>query len=159
MCRPSSTLVALDQGLRVRFVDADAKQAAVEAPTDSPSLAKLERHITTVLGGRAAEIAIFGHPSLGDVADLNSATAMALEAVESGLTGNLVSLPQVFAVTTPATRSKIEEIVSRCMDRAARIVESNRPALDALVTALAEKRYLDSEDLRSIALSKKTLVV
>jgi ATP-dependent Zn protease len=152
-------LVALDQGLRVRFVDADAKPAAVEAPTDSPSLAKLERHITTVLGGRAAEIAVFGHPSLGDVADLNFATAFALEAVVSGLTGNLVSLPQGLGVTTPAMRSTIEEIVSRCMDRATRIVESNLPALDALVAALAEKRYLDSEDLRSIALSEKTLVV
>jgi ATP-dependent Zn protease len=40
------------------------------------------------------------------------------------------------------------------MDRATAIVSENRATLDALVAELTEKRYLDAEDLRSIAGSK-----
>jgi ATP-dependent Zn protease len=36
------------------------------------------------------------------------------------------------------------------MDRASEIVLENRPALDALVDALAERRYLDADEVKAI---------
>ena len=70
------------------------------------------------------------------------------------MAGSLISLPDSLVFTLAAERQKVEALLSAAMDRATAIVSENRATLDALVGELAEKRYLDAEDLRSVAGSK-----
>jgi ATP-dependent Zn protease len=147
-------LVALRVGLDVEFVDADGCVTSVEVPSNSPNLARIEGGIAAMLGGRAAELVIFGHPSSGAIDDLGKATSLAARAIQCGLAGSLISLPDSLVLTLAATRQKVEALLSAAMDRATAIVSENRATLDALVAELTEKRYLDAEDLRSIAGSK-----
>jgi AAA+ superfamily predicted ATPase len=144
-------LVALRVGLGVEFVDADGCVTSMELPSNSPSLARIEDGIAAMLGGRAAELVLFGHASSGAIDDLGKATALAAKALQCGLAGSLISLPDSLVFTLAAERQKVEALLSAAMDRATAIVSDNRAALDALVAELAEKRYLDAEDLRSVA--------
>ena len=147
-------LVALRVGLDVEFVDADGCMTSMEVPSNSPNLARIEDGIAAMLGGRAAELVIFGHPSSGAIDDLGKATSLAARAIQCGLAGSLISLPDSLVLTLATTRQKVEALLSAAMDRATAIVTENRAALDALVAELTEKRYLDAEDLRSIAGAK-----
>jgi len=143
-------LVALRCGLAVGFVDADNCLTALSFPANSPSLDEIERTLTALLGGRAAEVVSFGHASAGAVDDLGKATSLAMTALQCGLLGPLIQLPHEVAVSLTASRQKVDDLLGDAMDRAIRIVKANRVVLDALVTELAAKRYLDAEDLHAV---------
>jgi cell division protease FtsH len=143
-------LVALRVGLPVGFVDADNCATALAFPINSPSLDQIEQTLTALLGGRAAEIVVFGHASTGAVDDLGKATSLAMTALQCGLLGPLIQLPSEVVVSLTASRQKVEDLLTDAMDRATRIVRANRATLDDLVTALAAKRYLGAEDLRVV---------
>jgi cell division protease FtsH len=143
-------LVALRVGLGVGFVDADNCLTAMQFPANSPPLDEIERTMTALLGGRAAEIVCFGHASTGAVDDLGKATSLAMTALQCGLLGPLIQLPSEVVVSLTASRQKVEDLLGDAMDRATRIVRANRTTLDDMVTALASKRYLGADDLRVV---------
>jgi ATP-dependent Zn protease len=59
----------------------------------------IARHLAGMIGGRAAEIAIFGVPSYGAIADLEATTSMAYTAIaQVGLGGSLIALPTDLAM-------------------------------------------------------------
>jgi SpoVK/Ycf46/Vps4 family AAA+-type ATPase len=143
-------LVALRCGLAVGFVDADQGVTAMQFPAHSPNLDEIERTLTALLAGRAAEIVTLGCASTGAVDDLAKATGLAMSALQSGLLGSLIALPHEVSLSLTAARQRVEDLLGDAMDRAIRIVKANRTTLDALITALASKRYLDAEDLQTV---------
>ncbi|MGD1037819.1 MAG: AAA family ATPase [Roseiarcus sp.] len=144
-------------GFAVEFVDADNTQTLASLPAGSPKIDEIERHLAGTMGGRAAEIAIFGEPSHGSMSDLEQATSMAYLAIsKAGLGGSLISLPDNLAISLPDVRKRVEDLLTRAMDRASKVIAENRPALDALAAALAESRYLDAHEIKAVIGSVKT---
>jgi site-specific DNA recombinase len=77
----------------VEFVDADSCVTSMELPPNSPNLARIEDGIAAMLGGRAAVLVIFGHPSSGAVDDLGKSTSLAARALQCGLARNSQCAP------------------------------------------------------------------
>ena len=147
-------------GFAVEFVDADNRQTLASLPAGSPRIDEIERHLAGTMGGRAAEIAVFGEPSHGSTTDLEQATSMAYLAIsKAGLGGSLISLPDNLAISLPDVRKRVEDLLTRAMDRASKVIAENRPALDALAAALAESRYLDALEIKAVIGSVKTPAV
>jgi hypothetical protein len=144
-------LVGVRLGLLVSYVDADAGETAIEAPIGAMSLAELEAHLAGMMGGRAGEIAVFGAPTTAAIGDLAHATSLAHAAVaQAGLTGSLIVMPDAVALVQSDVRRRVEHLMARAMDRASEIVLENRQALDALADALAERRYLDADEVKAV---------
>jgi ATP-dependent Zn protease len=144
-------------GFAVEFVDADNRKTLASLPAGSPKIDEIERHLAGTMGGRAAEIAVFGEPSHGSMSDLEQATSMAYLAIsKAGLGGSLISLPDNLAISLPDVRKRVEDLLTRAMDRASKVIVENRPALDALAAALAESRYLDALEIKAVIGSLKT---
>jgi hypothetical protein len=144
-------LVDLKLGLHVPYVDADAGETAIEAPDGTMSLAELETHLAGMMGGRAAEIAVFGEPTSGAIADLANATSLANAAVaQAGLAGSLIVMPHEVAIVEPDVRRRVEDLMGKAMELAAAIVSENRRALDTLARALAKRRYLDADEVKAV---------
>ena len=144
-------LVDLKLGLHVPYVDADAGETAIEVPAGTMSLAGLETHLAGMMGGRAAEIAVFGEPTFGAVGDLANATSLANAAVaQAGLAGSLIVMPDEAAIAEPDVRRRVEDLMGKAMESAAAIVSENRRALDALARALAKRRYLDADEVKAV---------
>jgi cell division protease FtsH len=116
------------------------------------------------LGGRAAEVVVFGEGSSGAVNDLSSATDLALRMVrEFGLSeavgpvsyplGGSLYLQGGKEVTTrpfaEKTQERIDEEVARLLreaeERAINLINENRSAYDQLVEALLEHETVDGE--------------
>ena len=92
--------------------------------------------------------------------DLEQATSMAYLAIsKAGLGGSLISLPDNLAISLPDVRKRVEDLLTRAMDRASKVIAENRPALDALAAALAENRYLDTLEIQAVIGSLKTPAV
>jgi ATP-dependent Zn protease len=143
-------LVGVRLGLLVSYVDADAGETAIGDPIGVMSLAEIETQLTAMMGGRAAETAVFGAPTSGAIGDLARATSLAHAAVaQAGLTGSLIVMPEEVALVRSDVRRRVEHLMARAMDRASEIVLENRQALDALVDALAERRYLDADEVKA----------
>jgi len=144
-------------GFAVEFVDADNRQTLASLPAGSPKIDEIERHLAGTMGGRAAEIAVFGEPSHGSTTDLEQATSMAYLAIsKAGLGGSLISLPDNLAISLPDVRKRVEDLLTRAMDRASNVIAENRPALEALAAVLAENRYLDTLEIQAVIGSLKT---
>jgi hypothetical protein len=144
-------LVRLRLGFLVSYVDADAGETVIEAPIGAMNLAELETYLAGMMGGRAAEIAVFGEPTSGAVGDLANATSLASAAVaQAGLAGSLIVMPHEAAIAEPDVRRRVEDLMGRAMERAAAIISENRRALDALARALAKRRYLDADEVKVV---------
>ena len=144
-------------GFAVEFADADNTQTLASLPGGSPKIDEIERHLAGTMGGRAAEIAVFGEPSHGSMSDLEQATSMAYLAIsKAGLGGSLISLPDNLAISLPDVRKRVEDLLTRAMDRASKVIAENRPALDALAATLAKSRFLDALEIKAVIGSVKT---
>ena len=78
---------------------------------------------------------------------------------KAGLGGSLISLPDNLAISLPDVRKRVEDLLTRAMDRASKVIAENRSALDALAAALAENRYLDTLEIQAVIGSLKTPAV
>ncbi len=150
-------LVYSKLGYAVDHVDADNRRTLAALPSGSPKIGEIERHLAGTMGGRAAEIAVFGEPSTGAVRDLEQATSMAYMAVaKGGLGGSPISLPDEVAIGLTDVRKRVEDLLMKAMALASKVVAENRSALDALAAELAEKRYLDALEIKAVIGSVKT---
>ncbi|MEV6099911.1 ATP-dependent zinc metalloprotease FtsH [Nocardia sp. NPDC051981] len=127
--------------------------------------------LTVHLGGRAAELVVFGQGSTGAANDLAQATELATKMVRIfGLSAALgpVGYPQGGSVFlggggselssrpfAEATQAAIDTDVSRLLreaeHRAIDLVESHRDALQQLVTLLMEHETVDGADVYALA--------
>jgi cell division protease FtsH len=133
---------------------------------------ELEVKMAVLLGGRAAELTIFGHLSTGAADDLRRVTDIARSMVarygmserlgsvaydrdpRSFLTGPDLPSPQRqtdYAETTAATiDDEVRAIVHGAMDRALDILREKRDILDKSAHRLLEKETLDEKELTEL---------
>ncbi|MGO4917873.1 AAA family ATPase [Pseudogemmobacter sp. W21_MBD1_M6] len=112
------------------------------------------------LGGRAAEIAIFGEPSGGAGGDSTSDLARASQTAAGmelswGLGQDLVWLGDPETVLArlriePYLRARVEARLQEAQARALRIVEANRPVLEDMATALVRTGVLTGPALEAL---------
>ena len=141
-------------------------------------LPKAEQHLLTelqlttqlavMLGGRAAELVVFGQGSTGASSDLSSATGLAARMVrEFGLSPSLGPVgygedsleylddsPLTRRGYSEATQRIIDEEVSRLLreaeDTAVKLLTRNRAMLDDLTVHLLQHETVDGQTVRSI---------
>jgi len=112
------------------------------------------------LGGRAAEIAIFGEPSGGAGGDSTSDLARATQTAAAielswGLGEDLLWLGDPETALTrlriePYLRARVEARLQEAQARALRIVEANRPVLEEMATALVRTGLLTGPELEAL---------
>ena len=121
------------------------------------------------LGGRAAEQVVFGEPSSGAaddlarvssaarrmVAELGMSEALGLVVyVDDGSAGGLKGHSERAAALID---SEVRDLTDQAYQRALHVVESNRPALDAVAGLLFEREVLTAAEFEDIA-SRHTLL-
>ena len=115
----------------------------------------LEGQIVKGLAGRAAEEAVFGpdHVTGGAESDLEHVNRIARRMIYrlgmGGRTGFLVSDGQPGSISSEMQAAMDEEVralLDRRSARAREIIDTHRPALDALAHALLEHETLDGEE-------------
>jgi len=129
----------------------------------------LEAMITYALGGRAAEILVFNQLTTGAGNDIERSTQLARKMVcEWGMSERLGPLAygakeeEIFLgreitrhkdyseSTAIAIDDEVKNIVSKCMNRAERILKENVDQLHRLSAALLEREILDGEEIDKI---------
>jgi cell division protease FtsH len=131
---------------------------------------ELENKMAVLLGGRAAEMVIFGHLSTGAADDLRKVTDIARSMVTkygmSEKLGNVaydrdqrsfltadIPLPheQDYAEKTAAViDDEVRQLVQSAMDRAVGILRDKRDILERSARRLLEKETLDERDLMAL---------
>jgi cell division protease FtsH len=133
------------------------------------SKAYLEAMITYALGGRAAEMLIFGELTTGAGNDIERATEVARKMVcewgmserlgpltygqkdEEVFLGKQISRQKNYSEETAiAIDEEIKAIVSRCMNRAETILQENVETLHRLAAALLDREILDASEIDTI---------
>ncbi|MGB8701249.1 MAG: ATP-dependent zinc metalloprotease FtsH [Thermosynechococcaceae cyanobacterium] len=135
------------------------------------SRAWLMDQITIYLGGRAAEVEIFGESevTIGASSDIKAVANLAREMVtQLGMSdlGNIAVEPdsdqEVFLGRDWGGRSKysedlavqidrqVRQIVMRCYEEARRILREHRSLMDKLVEVLLEQETIEGDDFRTI---------
>jgi cell division protease FtsH len=150
-----------------------AQQVFDEERVDSGlySRAWLMDQITIYLGGRAAEVEIFGESeiTIGASSDLKAVANLAREMVTKlGMSdlGNIAlesdSEREVFLGRDWGSRSEyseemavqidrqVRQIVTHCYEEARRIIRDHRTLMDSLVDALLDRETLEGDDFRAI---------
>jgi cell division protease FtsH len=147
----------------------------IQRPTEDRFLMtreELENKMSVLLGGRAAELTVFGHLSTGAADDLRRVTDIARSMVtrygmserlggvaydrdpRSFLTGPDLPLPQreqEYAETTAAAiDSEVRSLVQHAMDRALAILREKRDVLECSARRLLEKETLDEKELTEL---------
>jgi cell division protease FtsH len=147
----------------------------IQRPTEDRFLMtreELENKMSVLLGGRAAELTIFGHLSTGAADDLRRVTDIARSMVTRyGMSQRLGSVaydrdPRTFLTgpdlpSAPAERDYAEEtaaaideevrgIVQTAMDRALEILRSRRDTLERCARRLLEVETLDEKELTQL---------
>jgi cell division protease FtsH len=147
----------------------------IQRPTEDRFLmtrGELDNKMSVLLGGRAAELAVFGHLSTGAADDLRRVTDIARSMVtrygmserlgsvaydrdpRSFLTGpDLPSPPrqQDYAEETAAVIDKeVRAIVQAAMERALDTVRERRDVLERCARRLLEKETLDEKELTAL---------
>jgi cell division protease FtsH len=147
----------------------------IQRPTEDRYLMtreELENRMAVLLGGRAAEVVVFGHLSTGASDDLAKATDIARSMVTRfGMVEELGQVtfeeaPQSF-LGTPAPSygqerkyseetareidTAVRDIVRQAFDKAVGILRSKRAILERTAQKLLEKETLGEEDLRALA--------
>ncbi len=144
-------------GMVVRLPEKDQYSMSVE---------QMKAHLSVGAAGRAAEELIFGGDKVtsGASGDIEQITNIASRMVkEWGLSSlgmiNYAAKPepgtgmrQVFSEATMVKiDSEIRAIVDTASQRAASILQTNRPALEAIANALLDKETLTGDELKVIA--------
>jgi cell division protease FtsH len=147
----------------------------IQRPTEDRFLMtreELENKMAVLLGGRAAELTIFGHLSTGAADDLRRVTDIARSMVtrygmserlggvtydrdpRSFLTGPNLPYPsqeQDYAdETAAAIDEEVRSIIQHAMDRALAILRQRRDALERSAHRLLEKETLDEKELTEL---------
>ncbi len=121
----------------------------------------LETKLTVALGGRAAELSVFGELSTGAADDLVRATELAREMVMrfgmDEIVGNVVyrdqpgGVPPESGLVSEQTSREIEvavrTLLKGALDRAAAVLSLNRAALDQGAHLLIERETLTRDEL------------
>jgi cell division protease FtsH len=148
----------------------------IQRPTEDRFLMtreELENKMAVLLGGRAAELTVYGHLSTGAADDLRRVTDIARAMVtrygmseklgsvaydrdpRSFLTGPDLPMPhreQDYAdETAAAIDQEVRGIVHAAMDRALGILREKRDVLERSARRLLEKETLDEKDLIELA--------
>ncbi|MCI0460953.1 MAG: AAA family ATPase [Gemmataceae bacterium] len=124
--------------------------------------------ICVALGAREAEAALLDDLSLGAVADLQAATAIARDLVEvHGMGGEQVGVAryrsdgedggrhaQLSQAMLEAIDRQVSAILEEARQRAAKIVRDNRALLETLRDMLIEKKVIDARTLTEMTTSK-----
>ena len=128
---------------------------------------ELMDRLAVLLGGRAAEVLIFGQFSTGASNDLERATGLARRMIsEFGMSTSLgpMSFPAADARTagaegdtTPPSEqvtSQIEvetqQLLTRAFERACEQIKASRAALDAIAVALLQRGTIDRTELQAL---------
>jgi cell division protease FtsH len=122
--------------------------------------AGIEARVTTILAGRAAEIAILGECCSGGGGDLDSDVGMASMQIASlhfsdGLGDTIVHLASRAESSEllrrdPTLRAVVDRHLRQLQDRAIEIVMLHRDAVEAVAAALAERRHLSGAEAEMI---------
>ncbi|MBQ5793306.1 MAG: AAA family ATPase [Clostridia bacterium] len=120
--------------------------------------AELTGKIRTALAGRAAEIVYYGAEdgvSTGASGDLYSATRVAEQMIcsygmdcEVGM--SYIDPSAIRGGENQAVRQKVNSMLAKQLEEAVRIIEANKPAIDAMVDALMEKNHLKETEIDEI---------
>ncbi|HKM87488.1 MAG TPA: cell division protein FtsH, partial [Xanthobacteraceae bacterium] len=147
----------------------------IQLPTEDRFLMtreELENKMAVLLGGRAAELTVFGHLSTGAADDLRRVTDIARAMVtrygmserlgsvaydrdpRNFMTGPELPLPQREQDYSPETAATIDnevrDIVHAAMDRALATLREKRDVLERSARKLLEKETLDEKDLAEL---------
>ncbi len=115
--------------------------------------------ICTSLGGRAAEIVYYGERdgvTTGAGGDLSNATATAQRMIcKYGMDENFglasIDVNSAYSGTlADDVRAAVNDILDCQMQRAVELIELNKDAIDAFVSALMEKNHLTSDEIDTI---------
>jgi cell division protease FtsH len=124
--------------------------------------------ITYAMGGRAAEMLVFGRLTTGAGNDIERATSLARKMVcewgmselgpltfgakeeEIFLGREIVQHRDYSEETAVAIDGAVRSIVMRCMERAETILKQHRDTLDNIALALLDREILDSEDIAKL---------
>ena len=114
--------------------------------------------IRTSLGGRAAEIVYYGSEegvSTSASGDLYSATKMAEQMIcsfgmdrEVGI--SYIDIGSVSSDVGRAVRDRVNAVLEDQLESAIKIIETNKPAIDAIVGVLMEKNHLKEKEIDDI---------
>lgn len=130
---------------------------------------ELEERLAVMLGGRSAELLVFGEPTTGAANDLERATELARRMVtEFGMTealgpvryldeagmGYLGGRSLMRAELSPETTRQIDQEVRRLVEaaqeRAMSLLREHRAALDEIARVLIEKEVIDGQEIAQI---------
>jgi cell division protease FtsH len=156
----------------------------IQRPTEDRFLMtreELEKKMTVLLGGRAAEWSVFGHLSTGAADDLARVTDIARAMVTrygmSETLGHAALEKDARSFLTPGPLldgmrerpysdetareidAEVRSIVQEAFDRAVRLLEERRPLLDRCARRLLEKETLDEAELRDLVREPRPEVV
>ena len=148
-CPSYLTVVArAEHGGYMQHGDAEDKQIL--------SRADLLNRICTSLGGRAAELACYGPEggiTTGASGDLAAATRTARQMIcVYGMddTLGLAVMMEALSASEGELRARVNAILKEQLTRAVSLIEDNRPAFDALVSALVERNRLNGDEIEAI---------
>jgi len=132
--------------------------------------AELEERMAVMLGGRSAELLVFGEPSTGAANDLQKATELARRMVtEFGMTGALGPVRYapnagfgylqtqmgVRQEVSPETASMIDQetrhLVEKAQEQALDLLRTHEEALHEVARVLQEQEVIGGEEIARIA--------
>ncbi len=130
---------------------------------------ELEERLSVMLGGRAAELLVFGTPSTGASNDLERATDLARRMVtEFGMTealgpvryaapmganylsAQLTLRPELSPDTTTLIDRETRRLVESAQEQALNLLRTHRAALDEVARRLREQETIGGEEIRQI---------
>jgi len=119
---------------------------------------ELLSRIRTSLAGRASEIVYYGMEegiSTGAGGDLHSATKLAEQMIcnygmDQSVGMSYIDSNAMNGEVNQAVRNKVNAILEEELDRAVRVIEANRQAIDTMVDALMEKNHLKENEIDEI---------
>ena len=133
------------------------------------SLSELQERLAVMMGGRVAEMIIFGEPSTGAANDLERITEMARRMVtEFGMTealgpvryashsgSYLGTRSELRAEVSPDTATRIDReirrIVEEAQSKSEALLRENIDALHAIAEVLQEKEVISGEEVATLA--------
>ena len=131
------------------YVDVDASHAMTVYPT-LDTRDGIERRMTMLLSGMAAEAILLGEHTCGNAIDLREATQLAASAHASWGMGATLRAHAFDTVLGDAIDQAVETILRDAHARALALVEGSREAVLRLAGRLQEDRYLDAAEVRAI---------
>jgi cell division protease FtsH len=120
----------------------------IQRPTEDRYLMareELENKMTVLMGGRAAEMLVFGKLSTGAADDLNKASFL-----ESVPGQPATTIPWYSQETAREIDCAVRKLVGEAFDHATAILERHRKDLDRTARLLLERETLTAEDLPAI---------